>query len=181
MKKTILILIISIFTCYFLISLEGLFNDSLSGNQNRLGVIYGNKVELSGEPSQRLKSRLDIGYDLYQDKKIDKIIVSGGIGVEGFDEAKVMKEYLIEKGIDETDIFIDSLGYTTRETSENAFGLLEDGEIVGISQWFHIARVKLSLKQAGFEKVYWYAPTYFELRDIYSLFRELPAYVKYLF
>jgi hypothetical protein len=29
-------------------------------------VVYGNKVELDGTPSHRLKARLDAGYDLYE-------------------------------------------------------------------------------------------------------------------
>jgi vancomycin permeability regulator SanA len=118
---------------------------------------------------------------LYEDKKIQKIIVSGGVGVEWFDEAVVMGTYLLSKWIPKDDIVVDSGGYTTRKTSENVFNILKkDITVVGISQWFHIARVKLSLKQVGFETVYWYAPRYFELRDIYSVVRELPAYVKYI-
>jgi hypothetical protein len=32
--------------------------------------------------SKRLEARLDAGHYLYEDKKIQKIIVSGGVGVE---------------------------------------------------------------------------------------------------
>jgi hypothetical protein len=34
-----------------------------------------------------------------------------------------MKEYLVEKGIDEIDIIVDGLGYTTKISSQNAFEL----------------------------------------------------------
>lgn len=79
--------------------------------------------------------------------------------------------------------FCDFRNYFPRinKTSENAHELLwKDVTVVWISQWYHVARVKLSLKQVWFESVYGYAPKYFEGRDIYSIMRELPAYFKYI-
>jgi len=50
-----------------------------------------------------------------------------------------------------------------------------------ISQFYHISRTKLAFKNAGFKEVYSAHGRYFELRDLYSLVREVPAYYKYLF
>jgi len=47
----------------------------------------------SGEPSPRLQSRLDKAFDLYSKNYFQQIIVSGGLGKEGFEEALVMTEY----------------------------------------------------------------------------------------
>lgn len=83
-------------------------------------------------------------------------------------------------------VYIDSYGYTTKDTSKNAYEIIwkkrmhdSDVSVIGVSQWFHIARIKLSLKQVGFSQVYGYAPNYFEWRDIYAAIREIPAYIKY--
>jgi len=51
-----------------------------------LMVVFGNKVETSGLPSERLKRRLDKAVKLYNDKTAKKIVVSGAMGIEGFNE-----------------------------------------------------------------------------------------------
>jgi vancomycin permeability regulator SanA len=151
----------------------------------QVGVVLGNKVNEDGTPSERLQARLDRAIELYKDASIEKIIVSGGTGVEGFDEAVVMGDYLESKGIQVEDIIEDSNGYNTRMTAENAKKIieeenLEDDQVFVISQFYHISRTKLAFKQEGFEHVYGAHATYWEWRDIYSTLREVPAYYKYL-
>lgn len=185
MKKIFFVISLLFFSWIWIIISDGLFDDKIFWDKI-YWVVYGNKVELNGKPSNRLKVRLDSGLELYNQEKIQKIIVSGGVWIEWFDEAEIMKKYLINYWMKKEDIIVDSAWYTTRETSKNSFQILSNLEddmsnitIVWISQYFHISRVKLSLKQNGFKNVYWIAPKYFELRDIYSIFREIPAYIKY--
>ncbi|MNF08809.1 hypothetical protein D3C80_2093210 [compost metagenome] len=54
-----------------------------------------------------------------------------------------------------------------------------DSAIV-VSQYFHIARTRLAFRQAGLGAVGSAHPAYFELRDLYSIAREVPGYAKYL-
>lgn len=181
MKKLILLIIWIFLIPLILITWDGLIQDTIP-EWNNYWVIYGSKVNLDGAPSDRLKARLDVGSDLYVSWVIQKIIVSWWIWIEWYDEAEVMKQYLLERWIDEWGVLVDSDGYTTRKTSENIWNILWDQEnvsVVWVSQFFHISRVKLSLEQAWFKNVYWYASRYFEMRDLYSLLREFPAYIKY--
>ncbi len=60
-------------------------------------IVLGNNVNEDGTISERLKARLDKSIELYNNKKILKIIVSGGLGKEGFYEGDKMKEYLVKK------------------------------------------------------------------------------------
>jgi len=187
MKKIFLIICVLLTTGIWILIWDGIFDDTIVGD-NAYGIIYGNKVELNWEPSDRLKARLDTWLQLYKQDTIQTIIVSGGIWIEWFDEAQIMKEYLLKYWVESSDIIVDSDGYTTAKTSENSFDIISQREgdinnisVVGVSQYFHILRVKLSLKHSGFKNVYWIAPKYFEARDIYSTIRELPAYIKYKF
>ncbi len=150
-------------------------------NDSEVGVVYGNKVEPdTGLPSQRLKARLDAALTLYNQGLIKRILVSGGIGSEGFDEAKVMAQYLRQSGVPDSKLLVDSQGNTSSQTSKNAIRLLsKETRVVAISQQFHISRCKLSLRNAGFTQVSGYYPDYYEPRDIYSTVREVPAWVKY--
>ena len=187
MKKIFLIICALLTVWIWVIIFDGIFDDKITGDKV-YWIIYGNKVELTWEPSNRLKARLDTWLKLYSEENIQKIIVSGGIWVEWFHEAEVMKEYLISYWVESSNIIVDSDWYTTGKTSVNSFKIISGLEsdmnnvsVIGISQYFHISRVKLSLRENGFKKVYWIAPKYFEPRDIYSIIRELPAYIKYKF
>lgn len=148
-----------------------------------VAVVLGNKVELSGEPSERLKGRLNKAIELYEKGYFEYIIVSGGIGKEGYDEAEIMKIYLVEKGIPEDKILVDSDGYNSLMTAQNAKNIMNKmnfDNITIITQFYHISRTKLAFEKMDIENVYSAHADYYELRDIYSLTREFFAYYKYL-
>ncbi|UCZ53507.1 YdcF family protein [Bacillus shivajii] len=156
------------------------FTDDL--NQADAAVVLGNKVELDGEPSKRLQARLDKAAELYDEGYFDYVIVSGGVGEEGFEEAKVMKNDLVGQGIPTDRIIEDDNGYNTAMTAENSRVIMDQfglDSVMVITQHFHISRTKLAFKQEGFEEVYSAHAEIFELRDLYSTVREFPAYYKY--
>lgn len=148
-------------------------------------LIFGNKVELNGKPSERLKGRLDRGYELFSEGKSSLIIVSGGIGKEGFDEADVMKEYLVNEGISPNLIIKDSNGINTYATAKNLKTIVENKEIksvIIVSNYYHLMRAKLAIGKFGFDPVYTsYSRIFPELRDFYSIPREIVGYYFYLF
>ena len=184
MKKAILLLILTLTLWGILhaiiITVDGL-NDDLA--KVDVGVVLGNKVELTGEPSKRLQSRLDRGVELYEEGYLKYIIVSGGVGVEGFDEAVVMKEYMIKKGVPADVIIVDSDGYNTMMTAVNTKEIMEEKGLdsaMVISQYYHITRCKLAFKKAGVDKIYSAHGRFFEIRDFYSIAREVVGYYRYL-
>ncbi|MRH42504.1 YdcF family protein [Aquibacillus halophilus] len=183
-KRLIKVLIISMFFWFFIhsvvIVIDGI-NDELVVAD--VAVVLGNKVELNGEPSNRLQARLDKVAELYKKGYFNNIIVSGGIGVEGFDEAKVMKDYLTSLGISKDRIIEDSNGYNSFMTARNSRIIMDDLEFQSamiITQYFHITRTKLAFQKVGIDKVYSAHAEIFQFRDIYSLIREFPAFYKYL-
>jgi len=184
--KRILLYIIRISFLWFIIhtliiTVDGL-NDELGVSD--AGVILGNKVELNGDPSKRLQGRLDKAYELYEKEYFKYIIVSGGTGKEGFDEAVVMRDYLIGKGIPKDKILTDSDGYNTYMTAQNTKAIMEDMEfdsVMIITQFYHISRTKLAFSRSGIKNVYSAHAAYLDFRDAYSVFREFFAYYKYIF
>lgn len=151
-----------------------------TGKSGDYAVILGNKVETTGEPSRRLRARLDAGADLYRAGRIEKIIVSGGFGKEGYDEAEVMANYLIAQGVPADSILLDREGNNSHATSVNAAELIgTDNSIIAVTQMYHLSRTKLSLRNAGFTHVSGHYPRFWEVRDIYSVTREIPAWLKY--
>lgn len=149
-----------------------------------LGVVLGNKVEPGGEPSARLKSRLDRALSLYREGYLRYVLVSGGLGKEGFDEAEVMKQYLISNGVPKEVINVDRNGNNTFLTAKNTKGIMDEqgmSSVMVISQYYHITRSKLALSKAGIKQVYSaHAIMFPETRDLYSVAREFVGFYAYL-
>lgn len=150
-----------------------------------VAIVLGNRVDENGVPSLRLQSRLDRAVELHRQQKIRAIIVSGGRGVEGYEEAEVMRDVLFEVGIPITDIFIDKQGYDTFQTARNSKIIMKSEgfrRAVIVTQYYHIARTRLAFKRFGIEPVFSvYAEVGPELRDPYAIIREFVAFYYYLF
>jgi len=183
-KKLVLIrrIALVLFSLYMisviLIMVGGLFS---TYEKAEYVVVLGSKVHESGEPSARLIARLDKAIEIYNNDDAEIIIVSGALGKEGFNEAIVMADHLRYKGVNDEKIIIDSLGYNTLATARNLCGLIGKGKsIIAVSQFFHLSRVRLAFRKIGFENIGAAYPAYYELRELYSLLREVPAYILYM-
>lgn len=179
---SIMILMFAWFTIHIVvITVDGL-KDEL--RQVDVAVVLGNKVEENGAPSDRLRSRLDRTIELYQADYFNFIVVSGGIGKEGFDEAVAMKDYLVKYGIDEANIIVDNKGNNTMLTALNTKEIITEqnlSSVMVITQFYHVSRCKLAFDRAGVKEVYSAHSNYSETRDLYSLVREFFGYYKYRF
>jgi uncharacterized SAM-binding protein YcdF (DUF218 family) len=148
-----------------------------------VAIVPGNTVERNGRPSARLQARLDQTVALYRQGLFPDVIVSGGLGSEGFDEAEVMKRYLVEQGLPEGRIHVDGGGATTYLTARNAARMMRENgwqSAMVVSQYFHISRMRLALRRSGVTPVFSAHARYFELRDVYSIVREVIGYGAYL-
>jgi len=157
--------------------------DGLSDKNTKAdaAIVLGNKVNEDGTLSDRLNARLDKSIELYKNGRVKKIIVSGGLGKEGFWEANEMKKYLIENQISNQNIIVDNFGNDTEKTVENSIKILDSlhyKTAISVSQYFHQTRTKMLFRKQGFQNIESASPNYFEWRDFYSIFREFFAYYK---
>jgi len=144
-----------------------------------VAVILGNKVNEDGSLSERLRQRLETGIKLYNDDLVKYIVVSGGLGKEGFYEGDKMREYLLEHNIPDSIIIVDNNGNNTRLTVRNFEEINKRysfEKMVVVSQYFHITRTKLLFRQYGFTNLQGASPDYFEWRDLYAIPREFVAF-----
>src|SRR5271170_1346444 len=132
------------------ITLDGL-QDNLQHAD--MAVIPGSRVEPDGSPSPMLQARLDRAVELYRQGYFKLVLVSGGQGKEGYDEAAIMGSYLQSKGIQPDAIMEDHKGDTTWMTAKNTIQMICDRRAHGdrsiqsvmiISQYFHVPRIRLS-------------------------------------
>jgi vancomycin permeability regulator SanA len=147
-------------------------------------VVPGNTVAPDGTPSPRLRARLDVALKVYRDYGAHRIFVSGGIGKEGFDEAVVMADYLKANGVPAAAIVIDNQGLDTRATARNAAAYMRANGLhsaLVATQYFHVPRTRFALERAGVHVAGHAHARYVEMRDLYSIPREVVGLISYFF
>lgn len=147
-----------------------------------VAVVLGTTVDPDGRPSARLAARLDRAADLWRAGAFVRVIVSGGIGHEGYNEAEVMRRYLTEHGVPAGDIILDSNGVDTYHTARFAAAWMREHHahtVCAITQYFHIPRTRLALERFGAAEVRTAHAHIFEPRDLYSIPREVLGYCAY--
>lgn len=107
----------------------------------------------NGKPSPVLKDRLDMAYKLYEDGYSEKIIVSGDHGKKYYDEVNVMKIYLLDKGVDSNNIFMDHAGFSTYDSVYRAKEIFLANKIIIVTQQFHLYRSLYIAKQLKLDAV----------------------------
>lgn len=179
--KQILKLLLTIFLLWFIGHIIYITIDGLHDNEKNadIAVILGNKVNEDGTLSERLEKRLECGLNLYRKHRVKKIIVSGGLGKEGFYEGDKMRDFLIANKVPDTAIIVDNLGNNTRATVINTMKLkdsLDFKSIIVVSQYYHVTRTKMLFRKQGFKNVASVSSNYFEIKDLYSILREFVGY-----
>ena len=155
-----------------------------SAREADVAVVLGNTVQPDGQPSPRLAARLDRAYDCYAASQCRVLFVSGGVDPAGMDEAAAMRDYLLRRGVPADRIVTDRAGIDTWATARHAAAYMRERgytRALAVTQYFHVPRTMLALKRQGVADVGGASPRFFEARDLYSVFRELPAVALYIF
>lgn len=107
-------------------------------------IVYGCHIK------ELLDERLNYAFDVLNNHKFDKVILTGGIGTNGnFNESEYMKNYLIHHSIDESKIIIENKSKTTEENNINIMDMLnlksidKPTNVVLITQEIHLLRIVL--------------------------------------
>lgn len=114
-----------------------------------------------------LDERIKTVLEILKVKKVDKILLTGGIGVAGdFNESEYMKEVLLKNNVKEEIILIEDKSTTTEENIINSIeilknnNLIENKTIILVSNQAHLKRIgmelKKQLKDNKFEIIYEY-------------------------
>jgi vancomycin permeability regulator SanA len=102
-------------------------------------------------PSPLLADRLQRGVEIFQNSEIPKILMSGDHGKIDYDEVNVMKQYALNCGIDESDIFMDHAGFSTYETMSRAIRVFGADKVIVVTQQYHLYRALYIAKALGIE------------------------------
>jgi uncharacterized SAM-binding protein YcdF (DUF218 family) len=115
-------------------------------------VVLG-AAQYNGRPSPVLKARLDHAYELYQRGYAPAIITTGSYGPDpNFSEAQVSTRYLVQRGVEMTNIITEQGSGTTYDTIQAASELLKAKgwtTALVVSDGFHLYRAKRMFSDNG--------------------------------
>jgi uncharacterized SAM-binding protein YcdF (DUF218 family) len=115
-------------------------------------VIFG-AAEYNGAPSPVLKARLDHALSLEERGLAPLVITTGGSGGDPqYTEAGVGRDYLIQQGVAEAKILVDTRSLTTYESVKAVTLLLRQRQkhtCIAVSDGFHLYRIKLMFRSLG--------------------------------
>ena len=151
-----------------------------------IAIVLGNRVNPDSSLSPVLKGRVDRALRLYQDGKVQRIMVSGGMGkaedMGGVPEGMAMKRYLVARGVPADKIIEDNNGENTYLTAKDVLPVADSLHLhsaIAVSSFYHLTRTKYILKRVGFANVHSVASREFFWNDLVGLPRDCLAFYKY--
>ena len=120
---------------------EKLFSEVSDIPENKVGLLLGTSKYLqNGNINLYYQYRLEATVSLYQNGKIDYILISGDNGQKNYNEPETFKDDLIKSGIPADKIYLDYAGFRTLDSIVRAKEIFGQNKITIISQKFHNER-----------------------------------------
>lgn len=117
-----------------------------------VALVLGASVK-RGKPNTSLEDRLTIAQELYNAKKVKKLLVSGDNRREDYNEPQVMRQYLIEHGVPENDVVADYAGRRTYDSCYRAKEIFGQNSLIVITQEYHLYRALYLCNRLGIDAV----------------------------
>jgi len=175
------ILLISIFiimciNMYIRISASGHLYERENAPQAEVAMILGASVYNNGNLSRALEDRALGAISLYENKVVEKILVSADSVQTGRKEVNAVVSYLEKYGIPESDIITDEGGIDTYHSMYRARHVYGVSSALIVTQKFHVARSIYIARSIGIDAHG--IPTDSTYSDFKNSFREFFAAVK---
>lgn len=102
-------------------------------------------------PSHMLEDRLLKALEVYDTSVTAKILMTGDHGRENYDEVNVMKEFAMNKGVEDSDIFMDHAGFSTYDSMYRASCIFGCKKVIIVTQKYHLYRAIYIAEKLGIE------------------------------
>ncbi len=121
---------------------------------NRVAVVLGtSKYLIGGSPNHYFKYRIKAAAELYNNGKVDYILVSGDNATVQYNEPRQMRRALIQAGIPASAIYSDYAGFRTLDSVVRAKEVFGQSRFTVVSQAFHNERAIFIARHFGIEAV----------------------------
>ena len=119
-------------------------------NVEIIAIVLGAAVGPDGEASPTLALRTEHGVALWRTGRVDRIVLTGGVGRHGPAEAVVAARLARAAGVPEAALVIEDGSATTFDNLRRALDLIpRDAAIVLVSNRWHLPRAWLTLHLMG--------------------------------
>ncbi|MCE5277013.1 MAG: YdcF family protein [Planctomycetaceae bacterium] len=130
-----------------------------------VAVVFGAGVYPSGKCTNALADRVTAACKLYHDGYVKTLIFSGGPGMGEVHETEGMRRLAMQLGVPQSAIALDEQGLDTQRTVNNTmaiFGQSKGIQVLVVSHFYHLPRIKMAYARAG-QEVYTVPATQREL------------------
>ncbi|HBT95513.1 MAG TPA: hypothetical protein DEB24_05225 [Coriobacteriia bacterium] len=185
--KTVSVMLLSVVLSGILFPLGQVYCFGKTEYRSRVDavVVLGAQVLPNGQLTYPLQDRVDKGIRLYRDGLTPVLIMSGGVDVEGTDEAAAMRDYAVKQGVPASAILLDSEGNTTEATAQNVVKIAEQKGFIrlgAVSSYYHMARIKMLFLANGHDVYTYPATPNLEGSNLaFNTIREIPGWWYYWF
>lgn len=152
---SVIITLSIVFINYHVISFANKYIVSIEDvTKSEVVLVLGALVYKNGNVSPILSDRLDVGIELYNNEKVQKLLLTGDHGNIDYNEVNAMKKYALNNDVKEIDIFMDHAGFSTYESLYRAKDVFGAKDITIVTQEYHLYRAiyiarKMGLKAYG--------------------------------
>lgn len=137
-------------------------------------VLGSNKFGKFGGINPYYKYRINAAFELFSQKKVEKIIVSGDNHSQGYDETSAMAQSLVDLGVPDSCIIRDYAGFRTLDSVVRAKKVFNCSELIIVSQKFHNERAVFAARFFGIDALGYNAKDV-RSKNNYTHFREIGA------
>jgi len=142
---------------------------------NKIGLLLGTSKHLGDRINLYYQYRIDACVELYNNGKIDYVLISGDNGTVQYNEPETMRKDLIAKGIPKNKIVLDYAGFRTLDSVVRCKKVFGETKVTIISQRFHNERALFIAKVYGIEAYGYNAKevggnyiTYTDIREVFA-------------
>jgi len=116
-------------------------------------IVLGASVFSDRTPTEALESRLQAALNLYEKKKVERILITGSSESAYYDETGTMRRWLLDQGVPEDALIQDDLGLRTLDSMVRAAKVFGVKRAVVCTQSFHQPRALFWARRAGIDAV----------------------------
>ena len=117
--------------------------------EGQVAIVFGAGLWRDGTPSPVLRDRIATAAELYFNRKVEKLLMSGSNPSSRYNEPGSMREYALRLGVPDDDIVLDFAGQRTYDTCFRARYIFEIDSAILVTQAFHLPRALYTCSQMG--------------------------------
>ncbi len=116
-----------------------------------VAIVFGAGLRWDGSPSPVLRDRVQAAVELYNNGKVEKLLLSGDNRFDDYNEPGAMQEYALEQGVSPEDLVLDYAGRRTYDTCYRANEIFKVEIAYLVTQNFHLPRALFLCNNFGIE------------------------------